>query len=400
MSPWQFLTLSTVVAIAILGGGLWLLRHFMLRHDTATQTAAPITQVEASAPEFTLPDTSAPLTTELLPSIALDRPNQVKNITVQKIWQYRYNVALLPNWVYSQDLQTIIDGIKTLATDANLPVTEMSVVLIDLNQGAIAYHQPELPHYPASIAKLFWMAALYGQFQQGLLNEADFQEDLKLMVQRSDNNAASHIVDAITRTTFQAKGSPEAYQAWSLQREQLNLFFTLAGYQNLNVTQKTYPIPDIKVEEPLGFDLQMRYDPNNPNQPIRNQLSAWHAARLMYEIASQQAIAPDASQKMLKLLRRDLRQNWQTPTNFFNPVQHFFGAGLPPETDFYSKAGWTTQGRHEVAYIASPDGTQKYILSIFADHVSYAENRTFFPEVAKFVSQKIATIPASEKQNP
>lgn len=382
------------MAIAILGGGLWLLQKFALRSvDQAAERNESVEGDNSVDPEerFTLPDASAPLTTELLPSIAVEEPNGNAAIEVQKIWKYRYNVALLPNWTYSTELDSLIAGVKQQAEDLGLPVAEMSVVLIDLNQGAIAYYQPEIPQYPASVAKLFWMVALYGQFQQGLLNEADFQAQLKQMVQRSDNNATSSIIDAITRTKFQAKGSPEGYQAWYLQRQQLNQFFTLAGYQNLNVTQKTYPIPDIKIEEPTGFDRQMRHDPTAPDQPIRNQMSAWHAARMMYEIATQQAIAPEASQKMLQLLRRDLTTNWQTPTNYFNPVQDFFGAGLPPETILYSKAGWTTQGRHEVAYIASPDGKQQYILSIFADHKDYAENRTFFPTVASFIHKRIGT---------
>ena len=133
----------------------------------------------------------------------------------------------------------------------------------------------------------------------------------------------------------------------------------------------------------------MRHNPANPGQPVRNQLTAWHAARLMYEIATGQAIAPDASQKMLRYLSRDLTKNWQRPTNYFNPIQDFFGAGLPSEAKLYSKAGWTTQGRHEVAFITSADGIEQYILCIFAEQKDYAENQTFFPDVATYTYQNL-----------
>ena len=129
----------------------------------------------------------------------------------------------------------------------------------------------------------------------------------------------------------------------------------------------------------------MRQNPLAPaDQPIRNQLTAWHGARLMYEIVTGQAIAPEASQKMLQWLERDLSQNWQRSRNYFNPIQDFFGAGLPIEAKIFSKAGWTSQGRHEVAYIASNDGKKQYILCIFAEQKDYAENSTFFPEVANY----------------
>ncbi|OKH17864.1 serine hydrolase [[Limnothrix rosea] IAM M-220] len=392
LSPWQFVLISTTMAIAILAGGLWLLQRWF--QEPTVESIAPETNpteitVKTSEDEFTLSDTATPLTTELLPDIFPGESTSKKPVEVKKIWRYRYNVALLPDWTYSAELQVLIDGIKDLAQAAELPVDEMSVVLIDLNKGAIAHHQPHVPHYPASVAKLFWMVALYGQFQQELLLESDFQKELALMVRRSDNNATSQIIDAITRTSFQATGSREEYEAWYLQRLQLNQFFTQAGYQNLNITQKTYPIPDIAIEEPTGFDLQMRQNPFAPDTPIRNQITAWQAARLMSEIVTGQAIAPEASQQMLQWLERDLSQNWQQPRNYFNPIQDFFGAGLPADAQIYSKAGWTTQGRHEVAYIASADGQQQYILCIFAEQKEYAENPTFFPEVANYTYRNI-----------
>lgn len=393
MSPWQFIVLCTTIIIAIFGGGFWLLGKLVLQEPEKQSETKQELNIEQ---EIQQPDglSQDPQTLTRTPNSPVPKSPPDS----QRIWKYRYNVASLPTWSTSDRLERIIAEITQQAEAQGLPSQAMSVVLMDLNQGAIASHQARSLQYPASVAKLFWMTALFGQFNQGLLNEADFQNDLPAMISRSDNNATSRIIDEMTRTQFQKQGSNEDYQAWLTKREQLNLFFNEAGYQDLNITQKTYPITDIEIFEPQGFDLEMRQNPVDANQPIRNQLSAWHAARLMSEIATQQAITPQASQKMLQLLQRDLSQDWSTATiDYFNPVENFFGSGLPPETRFYSKAGWTSQGRHEVAFIATPDGNTQYIFCIFADNEAYASNTTFFPEIAQFVHDKMTTQNLSQK---
>lgn len=386
MSPRQFVAIVAGMAIAIVIGGIWLIRS-SLRPPTAV--------VESNQNSETLTPTEN--TDNLDPRISNANDEEAGNnqtITLSpQIWRSGYDAEdPLPRFQNSLSLKSLIQNIQQLAEAESLPLESMSVVLIDLNQQAVASYQPDQFHYPASIAKLFWLVAFYGQVEQGLLNPNDYLKDLTLMIQESDNNATSRIIDAITRTTTSL--SPEStiptdFETWLGQRQQLNGFFKAAKYNGLNITQKTYPITDVEIMEPVGFDLKMRENPQNPDKPIRNRLTAYQAARLMAEIAAEEAIAPKASQQMLKLLARDLSQDWQSPKDYFNPVQYFFGEGLPQTTQLYSKAGWTSQGRHEVAYIVSNDGQKEYILSIFADHPSYAENQTFFPAVAKLVNEQI-----------
>nr|WP_256366770.1 class A beta-lactamase-related serine hydrolase [Anabaena sp. UHCC 0187] len=213
------------------------------------------------------------------------------------------------------------------------------------------------------------------------------------MILKSDNNAASRIVDMITNAqSLKNKLDKEGFTQWKKQRQSINRFFQNANYQDINISQKTFPIPDLKINEPQGTDLQIRGD--NLQKPIRNKITTYHAARLMYEIATQQAVAPEYSQKMLNLLTRDLRREaWKfDPPNLdeFNPVENFFGEGIANEkVQFASKAGWTTSSRQEVAYVTTPNGKTRYILAIFGDDPAYGKSRTIFPQMSKLVFDRM-----------
>ncbi|BAW97813.1 hypothetical protein NIES970_27740 (plasmid) [[Synechococcus] sp. NIES-970] len=387
MSPQQFVLLVGAIALAIVGGGVWLIYASLNPFKSASDQAEIRTTAETET------DSSFSFT-ENIPADQTGTPLATPT-EAESIWRAPYNVVdPLMNFPEDPTLQNIVAQIRALAQRENLPPERMSVVLVDLNRQAIASYRSDTFHYPASVPKLFWLVALYGQFDQGLLNPEVHTEDLALMVQQSDNNATSRLIDAMTRTTQSlTAATPADFATWRFQREQLNVFFQTAGYEGLDITQKTYPITDVEIFEPAGFDLQMRENSRNPDRPLRNRLSAYQAARLMTEIAQGQAIDPEASQQMLAYLQRDLTQDWQSPKDYFNPVQNFFGEGLPPEMRIFSKAGWMSQGRHEVAYIVSPDERQRFILSVFADHSAYSENETFFPAIAKLIHEQINLAP-------
>jgi hypothetical protein len=95
----------------------------------------------------------------------------------------------------------------------------------------------------------------------------------------------------------------------------------------------------------------------------------------MYEIVTGKSIAPITSQKMTALLTRNTDPNFwkkQPPNPVFNPVESFFGEGLPvgKTKNIVSKAGWTSASHQEVAFIQSKDGQTSYILAVFGDNVA------------------------------
>lgn len=311
---------------------------------------------------------------------------------VDRLWNPYRQPDLMQKWRSTAKLNGLLEQIKRLAIAQGLTTENLSIVVVDLNQLAIAQFNGDQKHYPASVAKLFWLVAFYSQVEQGLLSFEEYREDVDLMIRESDNNATSRIINALTGTTSNAiadKTIPRDFSSWRSRRECLNQFFSAGGY-DINITQKTYPITDVEIMEPVGFDLKMRENPRSSDQPIRNFLSAYDAARLMVDLAYKQSVSLKSSEAMRQLLRRDLlNQDWQTPKSYFNPVQYFFGEGLPKNTVLYSKAGWTTQGRHEVAYVDA--GESSYVLSVFGDDPAYGENQTFFPAIARLVHGAMVT---------
>ena len=113
----------------------------------------------------------------------------------------------------------------------------------------------------------------------------------------------------------------------------------------------------------------------------------------MYEIVNQQAISPEASQKMAQLLTRDLNpEAWEhldPNTGHFNPIRAFFGESLRKDVQLLSKAGWTSTSRQEVAFIRTPSGKTAYILAIFADNSAYAKDEKIFPQISKSVFDRM-----------
>lgn len=304
-----------------------------------------------------------------------------------------YNTKQPANLTQSEELQAIVDEIVDVAAQRGLPIDPLSISLIDVKSGTTATYQDQTLRFPASITKLFWLVELYAWIEAGRLPReagqydlARCQDDLCRLIQDSDNEAASHLVDRLTQTQSGQRLQGEAFELWLDQRKELNRFFQRAGFDGIDVSQKNFPIPDLGLDRPTGADLTMRGDPGNP---IRNKISTAQAARLMYDIVSGQAVSAAASQQMIQLLTRYDLPNGAWRNKEYNSIQGFFGEFLPPNTYLASKVGWTSESRQEVAYISTPDGKTAYILVIFADHPAYGEDWKIFPELSRLVFDRM-----------
>ncbi len=306
-----------------------------------------------------------------------------------------YNVTKPPKLnTDDKKLDDIVSELVTLAKEQDLPKESLSITLIDVNRHKIAGYQQNIPRYPASVIKLFWMVALQEQIQQGLIiNDSKMNADLKAMILKSDNDAASRIVDVITQTnSFTHELEFSKFKNWKNKRNQVSKFFKKSGYKNINISQKTFPINEPNMKKPEGTELQLI---NNSNESsISNQITTDHAARLMYEIATKQAVSPKSSQQMLDLLKRDLHlQAWKNNppiSDEFNPIENFLGESLPPDKIYFaSKAGQNSTVRHEVAYVVTKDRKTQYIIAIFGKDSAYSESNTIFPDMSKLVYEKM-----------
>ena len=229
------------------------------------------------------------------------------------------------------------------------------------------------------------MVAFFGELQAGKKGGNQIsEEDLYKMIQDSDNEPASSVLDWLTDTQSGSNLSRDDLDTWKNNRNSVNNFFAKAGYQNINVTQKNFPIPKLKLLKPEGRELQMRGSQSNP---LRNSLTTYETARLLYEIATQQSVSLIFSQKMQYLLRRDYEQEKRKE---YDSIKGFIGERLSPnEIELYSKAGWTSDSRQDAAIVISRDGKAKYILVIFGDDPAFANDWDFFPDVSRTVYENM-----------
>lgn len=218
--------------------------------------------------------------------------------------EVHYNLKTSPNFKYSPKLQKIVNDAVNLASERDLPKQQISITLIDAKTGETAGYKQDTPRYPASVIKMFWMVVLYAQLENNIWeSEDDFTPYLRKMIEESDNEAASLIVDLITSTRSSPTLKEEKFELWKYKRQQINRFFQEAGYKNINIIQKTFPIYHINFPEPKGSESQLL------GVPIRhwNKITTRHASRLIYEICyAKQAVSQEASSKMCEWLKRDL----------------------------------------------------------------------------------------------
>jgi beta-lactamase class A len=286
----------------------------------------------------------------------------------------------------SDRLDKVIDSVIKEVTNKTLKKEALSISVIDVNHGEIAGYQADRMEYPASIVKLFWAVAIYEQIDRKIWkNPETFDALAKKMLVESDNEAASFIVDSISGApSIQKNLEGKEWESWRSRRLSINQFFIQGGYKDLNVAQKTYPIPYLNLNEPIGTDKQLRFDGTTSDKPIRNKISAEQAATLMYETCA----AIESPKQICTWISRNIKDpSWRkapgVPQNDFNPIRGFMGEGVASHKDVNvrSKAGWTKDSRQEVIAIKNSNG-KVLIISVFANHNAYAKDATIFPKIS------------------
>lgn len=259
--------------------------------------------------------------------------------------------------------------------DKNLKENQLSITLIDLRDQqnpVTASFRGNERIYPASVVKLFYLAAVHRWLEDRKIDDTpELRRSVKDMIVDSSNEATQYIVDVVTHTTGGYELPPKEMEAWQHQRNAVNRYFASLGYTNINVNQKTF------CEDAYGRESVSR----GPKGENRNKLTTDATARLMMEIAMGKAVTPQRSAQMLDLLKRDYLRKTQDPDD---QGRGFTGIALVgiESARLWSKAGWTSTTRHDVAYIELPDGN-KFVLAIFT--TDHANEREIIPTVARVV---------------
>jgi beta-lactamase class A len=279
-----------------------------------------------------------------------------------------------PVMALSSDLQKILTAaVVDVATKHQFKSNEIAATLIyirDPSRLTIAEVNGELKLYPASVVKMFYMAALHRQLEDGkIAMTTEMERGLRDMIVDSSNEATQYVLDVLTDTSSGAELPQEQFETWQYKRNRVNRFFASMGYTNININQKTF------CEDAYGIEQQSRgYKGQN-----RNMITTNATARLMAEIALRTFVNPKRSDQMLDLMKRD----WEKPSkDTDNQSVAFTGKALidgkMTGTKLWSKAGWTSRARHDVAYIETPDEL-KFVLAVYTEN--HANDREAIPSV-------------------
>ena len=246
------------------------------------------------------------------------------------------------------NLQALVDKAarETIAkfAEQKLEEKQLSITLIDLRDPAhpiTASFRGNERIYPASVVKLFYLAATHRWLEDKKLTETpELKRSVKDMIVDSSNEATQYVLDVLTHTTGGYELPPKEMEKWQYARNAVNRYFTSLGYTNINVNQKTF------CEDAYGREKVSR----GPNGENRNKLTTDATARLMMEIATGKAVTPARSQQMMELLKRDYAG---TSKDADDQGHGFTGIALKDieGARLWSKAGWTSTTRHDVAYI-------------------------------------------------
>jgi len=244
-----------------------------------------------------------------------------------------------------------------------LSADQLAITLIDLRDPARPQRgsvRGKVQIYPASVIKLFYLAATHRWMEDGKLTDTpELRRAMKDMIVDSSNDATHYLIDLLTGTTSGPELSDDQIKLWFDQRNAVNRYFTSLGYTGVIAHKKPWG------DGPYGRESQATrlFDPK------RNMLTTDATARLMTEIVSAQCVTAARCAEMMQLLARNPAAKEGDPDS----QARFTGPALPPGSKFWSKAGWTSQTRHDAAYVELPNGA-KFVLVVFTtDHAREQE---------------------------
>ena len=278
----------------------------------------------------------------------------------------------------SPRLQSIVD--KTIAAVRaqfpKLETNQIAVTLVDLRDTAKPEHgsyRGTDQIYPASVIKLFYLAAAHRWMEDGQLTDTpELRRAMSDMIVHSYNEATHYVIDVLTGTTSGPELPDDEIKIWFEKRNAVNRYFVSLGYTGINANKKPW------CEGPYGRETQAI----KAFEPKRNLLTTDATARLMTEIVTGKCVSAKRSDEMRKLLSRNPAAGEKDP----DKQAKFTGPALPPGAKLWSKAGWTSEARHDCAYVELPDG-RKFVLVTFT--VGHAGERGIIPAMAKTVMEEL-----------
>ena len=281
----------------------------------------------------------------------------------------------------SARLQRIVATVQTQAlaqfTAIGLRPDQLALTVVDLHnpqQPEWASYRGQERTYPASVVKTFYLVAAHRWMEDGKLADTpELRRALRDMIVDSFNEPTGYVLDLLTDTTSGPELSPAEFAAWFEKRNAVNRYFVTLGYRNINLNRKTW------CEGPYGREKQLA---DQPPPDHRNWLTTEATARLLTEIVTGRVVTPERSRQMLALHERqpfDPNSNVQS--------REYIGAALPPGAKLWSKAGWMSEVRHDVAYVELPSSA-KYVIAIFT--TGHAKDKEIIAAIARLLLAELS----------
>ena len=276
-------------------------------------------------------------------------------------------VATLAPAAGAEQLQRLVDRAAETALERyrekGLTPEQLAITLIDLSDPAgarRASYRGEVPIYPASVVKLFYLTAAHRWMEDGKLEDTpELRRALTDMIVDSSNDATHYVVDVLTGTTSGPELPPAQLKEWFERRGAVTRYFEGVGYVGINASKKPWG------DGPYGRESQAI----KAYAPKRNMLTTDATARLLAEIAAGTCVTKARSAEMKVLLARDPATVSADP----DEQAKFTGPALPPGAKLWSKAGWTSQTRHDAAYVELPSGEKFVLVTFTTDHAGERE---------------------------
>jgi beta-lactamase class A len=268
---------------------------------------------------------------------------------------------------------------QTVSTfsESRLKAEELAVTIVDLrdpDKPERAAHRGDIPIYPASVIKLFYLVAAHQWMEEGKIKEApELRRAMRDMIVDSYNEATHYIIDLLTETTSGPELPEDQMKQWEFNRNAINRYFQSRGFADINANQKPW------CEGPYGRERVFVGE----KLTNRNTLTTDTTARLLSEIALGRAVSQKRSVEMLELMARDPFTPAKDPDD---QAHGFTGSAIPNGGKLWSKAGWTSETRHDAAYVELPGGA-KFVLVIFT--VNHASERDIIPTLARGIISDI-----------
>lgn len=239
--------------------------------------------------------------------------------------------------------------------------------------------------YPASVVKLFYLVAVNEWLEKGMISTSkELERAMRDMIVDSSNDATSLVIDILSGTTSGPELSPGPFETWKQQRNIVNRYYQSLGWsdmETINVCQKTW------CDGPYGRERAFVGELLDN----RNMLTTNATARLLHSIVGGVAVSSGRSQAMMTLMKRSLQPDDLPKDVEEDQVTGFLGGALPEEAQIWSKAGWTSQVRHDAAYIEIP-GKRPYLLVVFTDGKANAKNQAILPFVSQLVADAVGNL--------